>query len=261
VFYVPNNMERMNKLNHHYFDEINTEYKAYILGFIYADGCIVDNINGRQKSLRIAIQWEDGYILQQLLDDIYYKEKSLRYRYPPAAQKANEKPQAAISINSDILCESLINVGCFIRKSSVGMIFPNLKEELVPHFIRGFFDGDGSIVVNEVKNRYIRVKDYLLKKEFKPKLRKRIFFTSTDKTFLQTILNKLPNILGKPQWRSVIKKNTTWTLSLEVQKDVSTIYNYLYKDASVFLKRKKDKFTMSISSQANNKLLEGSETT
>ena len=56
-------MQRLNKLNHSYFDVIDTEYKAYILGFIFADGCIVDNFNGRQKSLRIEIIETDGYIL------------------------------------------------------------------------------------------------------------------------------------------------------------------------------------------------------
>ena len=142
-------MLRINKLDHNYFNVIDSEYKAYILGFLFADGCIVDNLNGRQKSLRCEIQLPDGYILEQLCQDVC--GRSYRVKMSPAQIRANEQPKAAISINSDILCEKLISYGCAINKTKYGKGFPSLERSMERHFIRGFFDGDGCLTVNKVK--------------------------------------------------------------------------------------------------------------
>ena len=254
-------MRRLNRINHSYFNSIDTEYKAYILGFIYADGCIVDNDLKRQKSLRIAIQYEDGYILQQLLDDIV-PGRIIRKRYPPAAIKAGEKPQAVVSINSNELCESLIKLGCIINKTKLGLNMPSIPEHLQNHFVRGFFDGDGCITVNTVKNRYQRIKTYKISNPFKIKLRKRIIFTSTDKQFLNDIII-LTGIKfnGTVQCRSVIRTLEIHKVSIEHQLDIPLMQNYMYNNASVYLCRKFDKFNMTIKSQAESKLSEGVETT
>lgn len=255
--------KRLNKAQHDYFDKIDTEYKAYILGFIYADGCVKNGINGRQKSLHISIQEEDGYILLPLLKDIRNVDKYL-IRNPPSTIKNGWKKQATANFSSNQICNNLINYGCNIRKSSVGMTFPTLKDDMINHFIRGFFDGDGSIAVDILKNRYVRKKDYKLKKPFSQKLRKRLFFISTDETFLNVIIDTLTsklNLTKKVHRRKTIKQNITHTISFESLLEVEKIRDYLYDNATFYLKRKKDKFYETISSQAESKLSDGSETT
>ena len=63
-------MKRANNINYSYFKNIDTEYKAYILGFIFADGSILTNIAGnRENTITVSIQKEDSYILTKLLKD------------------------------------------------------------------------------------------------------------------------------------------------------------------------------------------------
>lgn len=256
-------MQRLNKLNHSYFDVIDTEYKAYILGFIFADGCIVDNFNGRQKSLRIEIIETDGYILLPLIKDIQNKD-SYRYKYAPSAIAKGHSPKACVSINSDQLCEKIINLGCKINKTTLGLDFPNIDKDLIRHFIRGFFDGDGCITSNLTKNTYTRVSTKKLKNPFSPKLRKRVYLVNTDLQFLQDVIFNIESEVpfeGKLQWSYKINNVRVHKVGIEHQKDVQKVQDYLYKDATIFLKRKFDKFNMTISSQAEDTSSEGSETT
>src|SRR6516165_8390669 len=98
-----------------YFKQIDSEYKAYILGFIYADGSIYQPPGNRQLNFRIGIQEEDGYILEKLSKEAaggYF-----RYVHTPAQVKKNYKPIRMVNICSDKLCQDLINLGCKIRKS------------------------------------------------------------------------------------------------------------------------------------------------
>lgn len=242
-------------MDNNYFNKIDTEYKAYILGFIYADGCLIDNINGRQKRLSIEIQEKDGYILNKLALDIVGRLPYLKIK-----KRENESNTYMLNISSDEIVTDLINLGCNIRKSQVGMVFPKIDDEFVNHFIRGFFDGDGCITVNEVKNRYKRTSTRNIPNSFAPKLRKRVHFSSTDLDFLEKVISYLP-FKCKAQIKSSTKVQTCYTISLEGQLDVLDIHDYLYKYSTCYLTRKRDKFNMTISSQASATVEEGSETT
>jgi hypothetical protein len=261
-------MKRISKnVNHDYFSVIDTERKAYFLGLIYADGTIITpkekTGKQRQKQLAIALQEEDGYILEEICKDIKPK-KSINIANPPSVLNKGWKKRAVFKVSSNKICEDLISKGCLQNKSKVGMNFPELSLHLIKHFIRGFFDGDGCIYVKEVKNSYKRVTTYTLKKSFTPKLHKRIIFCSTSEKFLKdclTYLDKELKLESKPQWKSKKRTQLVYLLSIEGKKDVEKIQTYFYNDATIFMKRKLNKFNMTISSQAVSTLTEGSETT
>ena len=120
----------------HKFEKIDTEEKAYWLGFLDADGCIH---NGRNYDygIELGLQEQDYSHLVKFKDfiekdnKICYREKINSYRY----QFKNK------TMNKD-----LINLGCVPHKSLI-LKFPD--EDQVPDnflipFIRGYFDGDGS---------------------------------------------------------------------------------------------------------------------
>lgn len=233
-----------------YFDNIDTEYKAYILGLIYADGCINDKVKGKREwRLQISIQEEDGNILQKLLDDT--NKKKLVVRNPPTSVKNNWKKQLTCCINNTYLCEQLSNLGCTPRKSKEGMKFPILNEEFISHFIRGFFDGDGCITVNK--------RSYKGKKITSENFRLKLAFTSTDKNFLETLISYLPitNVYKKSKLRTLLV-HTYW---IERTNDIKNVYNYLYKNANYFFQRKYNKFNMPIKSQVIATAMKGLETT
>lgn len=142
--------------------------------------------------------------------------------------------------------------------------FSNLTERQVAHFIRGFFDGDGCCYVKIVKNRYKRKTNHILKRNFTPKLSKKVSFCSSSESFLKEILRMLQkfcNLTSKPQWANKLRKKMVYVLKIEGKKDVENIKNFFYKDATIFMKRKFDKFNMLIKSQAEDTSSEGLETT
>ena len=125
-------MKKLNIVNITYFDKIDTEYKAYILGLIYADGTIDDKVRGKREwRLRISIQEEDKYVLQKLLDDT--NKRKIIITDSPSKKINNWKKLASATVNNTYLCKSLIKLGCYPRKSISGMKFPNISENLIHH--------------------------------------------------------------------------------------------------------------------------------
>jgi intein/homing endonuclease len=243
-------MKRNNLIEYDYFDKIDTEYKAYILGLIYADGCINDKVLGKREwRLQISIQEEDGLILQKLLDNT--NKKQLVLRNPPSTIKNNWKKQLTACVNNTYLCKQLITLGCFPRKSTEGMIFPKLDPLLIPHFIRGFFDGDGCVMIKKstYKGKKVTTVRHFL----------RVAFISTDSVFLDTLVSYLP--INKVYKTNKLRKSIVHTYWIERKEDILNVRDYLYKDANYFFSRKYNKFYTSISSQATSTLVEGSETT
>lgn len=248
------------KVNHEYFEKIDNEYKAYILGFIYADGFIWQPSENRQMQLRVNVQEEDGYILEKLAKEAGGKEVKIVH-YPSNIAK-NWKKTAIIDIHSTKLCQSLINYGCSINKSKLGMSFPKLNKDLIPHFIRGFMDGDGSIIIKPLNYKYKRKTNYLLPNSHKQQYKLRVAFCSTDKSFLEEIVKWLP--IKKSYMAERKRTQTVYILWIENTDDVQNTLNYLYKNANYFLKRKHNKFeefNKTIKSQATDIFVEGLETT
>lgn len=132
------------RLNENYFETIDTEEKAYWLGFIAADGCI------NTKALSIALKGQDSTHLQKFLNAIQFKGKIYTYDV-----KLNDKtfPACSISIQNKKLIDDLGNLGIFPRKSMTYIpVFDKVVENLHPHFWRGMIDGDGHLVSNVVNN-------------------------------------------------------------------------------------------------------------
>lgn len=252
-------------VNHDYFYEINTERKAYFLGLLYADGNISIQKDNRQKVLTIALQEEDGYLLNELCKDVN-PTKNITIQHSPSAKKKNWKKKAVFKVSSNKICNKLIELGCIQKKSTLGMNFDfsKLNEDLINHFIRGFFDGDGCLYVKNEKNKYKRITTTVLKKNFTPKIYKKFSLCCTTENFLKEILKILQlncNLVSKPQWIKRTRTKDIYILKIEGQKDIKQIEKYLYKNATIFMKRKFNKFNMTISSQATNIFVEGSETT
>ena len=119
------------KLDDNFFKEIKTENKAYLLGWIASDGSV------RKSDIKIAINKKDLKCLETLRD-IICKEL-------PIIPKDDEIVSLSISsktISNDV-CK-LLNI--LPQKKSDVVCFPELEtEELKWSFLRGFFDGDGTI--------------------------------------------------------------------------------------------------------------------
>jgi len=252
-------MVNRSKLVEDYFSVINTEKKAYFLGLIYADGCIREVGNNRQKTLTLVLQEEDFDIVSELNDEITpYKKATIQK--PPSIIDKGWKGRANFTVSSDRLCNDLINIGCNINKSVVGIKLPNIPNELKKHFIRGYFDGNGGISIKKVEYKYKRISNYNLSKiPDKYNYRPSLYFCSTDIIFLNGIFNYLNKIL---KFKCVIqnyefhtKNLVTYQKRIEHKDEVIRFYNYIYSDSTIYLNRKYEKFNMLIKSEDKSTLL------
>lgn len=129
-------------LDEHYFDIIDTPNKAYIMGFIHSDGsnCL------HKSTVSISLQEEDKDILERIRKELK-SEKSLEY-----IDNTNKhdfgytyKNQYRFVMFSKHICEQLNDKGIIPNKSLI-IGFPEwLDSSLISHYVRGVYDGDGSI--------------------------------------------------------------------------------------------------------------------
>ena len=129
---------RTHTLNESYFASVDTERKAWLLGFIAADG----NVHiGKQKAhnLAIGLAWKDVGILETIRAEFEYTGTVRRVRMK---YKGEDYFMAMLQISSVQLVRDLIALGIVPNKSLI------LKPwhgplDLMPHYWRGVIDGDG----------------------------------------------------------------------------------------------------------------------
>lgn len=130
--HVPNR-HNSTKFNNTVFDRIDTEEKAYWLGFLYADGYL--SASAYRIELSLAIK--DLPHLRKFADFLEYPTNIRIDSY-----------RCRFVVTNKHLWEVLNGVGCTPKKS-LTLKFPNTdifaESSLIPHFIRGYFDGDGYI--------------------------------------------------------------------------------------------------------------------
>jgi len=205
------------KVNEQIFDEIDSQDKAYWLGFLSSDGHIGEN------SIIIEISNKD-------VDHLYKFQKFMMSEHPI---KTTRKDCSLISINSRKLCKAVRELG-FERNKTFTLPQPDqiIPTDLISHFYRGWFDGDGWLSSRKMKNS---------KNEFSDTDRRNweICFCSADLSFITQfkvwINTTLDNKLGYLHTRKNVH-----TLSFGGNKSFTRVSSLLYNDASTFLTRKFD---------------------
>ena len=129
---------RKYKFNEHFFDIIDTEEKAYWLGFLYADGYVSSTNN----TVELGLKESDKSHIEKFIASID-GDMPIRKKEKIIGDKIYVS--YSVSITSSIFKNALINNGCVNNKSLV-LKFPTkdiVPSELIHHFIRGYIDGDG----------------------------------------------------------------------------------------------------------------------
>lgn len=199
--------------NDFFFNVIDTEEKAYWLGALYADG----NVSKKASSSgQIFLTSTDKEWVEKFMFDINSNNK-------PRSEKHNKFKSIIwkAQITSSQMYNDLVNLGCLPVKSHV-IRLPYINKALIHHFIRGYFDGDGTVGI--YKN--INTHDWKILKSG---------FCSGSQKFLEDILQILPTK------NKSITYNNVYIVQFSL-KDSINLYNYLYLNSTIFLKRKKEKF-------------------
>lgn len=191
-----------------FFKELNPE-SAYVIGFIWADGNLWEN------TLRIF--QSESTILKKILKVMDSKQTIKSYN---RKKRKNSKTEFSISFKCAALNEDLLNIGLHANKSKSIRFPKHLPSELYSHFVRGFFDGDGSIWCRK-RNKSFECSITLASKYLAEGLYK--------------ILNEFTP--------SLTKNKKYWFLRFNSQTLVP-FGNWMYKDSSIHLDRKYQKFKL-----------------
>lgn len=220
---VRSNKENSRKytLNNNIFNEIDTIEKAYWLGFMYADGYV--SINNNQKIFGISLSKKDKLHLikfNNFLDSNYPINTYNGTGY------SNGNEYCRLNITSDTVVKDLIKHGCVEHKTDT-LKAPCIDENFVPHFIRGYLDGDGCIT-HYLMQGYDR---YSVK----------ILGTTNILNFINDFLEKNCNFRIKKYFK---RKPGQKVSSIEIQGNIrSKIFlDLIYKNSTIYLDRKNNKY-------------------
>lgn len=196
-------------VNEDYFKLIDCEEKAYWLGFMYADGYIIE----KNSSLYAGVLIKDREHLEKF-------KVCIESNNP--IKNTSKHNNYTINISNKKFCENLITQGCVPRKTFL-IKFPILRDDLKRHFIRGFFDGDGSITCSDKT------------------LQITICCASND--FINELVNELYSSLELKRIKKIyIRKDGLLLYVNSSGEDIILLSKYFYDNSNIYLERKKEIF-------------------
>ncbi len=204
------------------FKKFDTEQECYWLGYIYGDGCLI--IDRGYKYISVICKSSDKKHLQKLANwcSVSLNERS-------SFDKRTKKKYFAIQmrITNELDCNLLQSKGLKSRKSVLSMKIPNIDKSCIHHFIRGYFDADGSVGIFK-------------RKSHNDQLRFSICNGHPDilENIAQYLRFKCNSILTVNKHSSA----NCWIIATAGNSVCYQLYNYLYQDASIYLKRKQQIF-------------------
>lgn len=204
------------------FEVIDTEEKAYWLGFLYADGSLHYN-DGTKKNkyiIEVALKKSDKGHLEKLKTFL-----NARNKISPR-KKTNS---FRLTITNKKMYNDLIKQGCHPRKS-LDMTFPGkeiVPDNLLKHFLRGYVDGDGWVGI-----------EHIPRKDGTVRVRGRMSITCGDEQFIFDLIKRAnwPEMTLNRDKRSSAK-SMEWS-----SEKCFNILTFLYEDAHVYLNRKYEKY-------------------
>jgi hypothetical protein len=199
-----------------FFDNIDTQEKAYFLGLLYADGN-----NTSYGLVTLVLQERDKEILIRL-NNMIQPTKPLCYRGYFSKRNKNHQNQYQLSIHNKHISRLLNELG-LVRAKSLVITFPEwLDKDLIKHFIRGFYDGNGNVGIN--KNPNIQIVSTLS-------------FCESIKKIVYDILSVESYVYIDKALNPVIRR-----FKIRRKKDMLKFLDWIYQDSTIHIQRKYEKY-------------------
>lgn len=206
-------------VNDVYFNKIDTANKAYILGFLWADG----HNNVDKGIVEMRLQERDKHILE----DISVEMENDRPLYYVEEKRATRQNTYRMYITSRQISNALLQYGMYANKTYVLQWPFNMDDQFIPHFLRGFTDGDG--YVGDFQISWVGTEMMMQKIQ----------------AILLDALNV--NVTIRDTKTDIIK-----TMQLHRKKEVVRVLDWIYKDADLKLNRKFLKYQEMINKDARD---------
>lgn len=215
--------------------QINSETEAYILGLWFSDGWITS-----RNQAGITLHKDDFLILEKI-KNIICPELSLLY----------ERNNSKLLISSQHFKNNLEKYGITVDKSYSDFKLPEIQNHLRRHFVRGYFDGDGTIYYDK---KHLRVNICSITLQILKDIQKELNLNN-----IYSVINteiREGKTYKVPTGHSNNCKNIH-RLFIRRKADLKLLYEYLYKDATIYLDRKYNKFLNYINTEVNNQITKG----
>ena len=201
------------------FDKISNEMEAYIMGFWFSDGWV----STKQAGLKLS-KIDENILIK--IKNYISKEVNMSYY----------KNSCGFVISSEEIINNLIKLGCLRNKTYKKLEIPKMNDELLRHFIRGYFDGDGTIYRDKKR---LKCNICSINKEFLEDIQKIL----TNNNIISTINIEIREgkVCKTPQGFSINCKNM-YRLFIRQTTAFRDFYNFMYKDSNIYLERKYIKF-------------------
>lgn len=214
-YLIGNKHNKQFKINTDFFYNINDEAFVYFMGLMSADG----NNNPTHGSIKIALQEEDGDILKKINKRIHDNRRPLKL-CPP--QGYGTKMTYNLLIHDRKISKHLCELGLLPNKTFI-LKYPQwLSKNMARHFIRGYFDGDGCIMINY--KQYFRGEFRIL----------------STKHMIDGIARVL-NHECKVNCGITLRKNI-YELRVSGNNQILRVLDWMYKDATYYMNRKFKKY-------------------
>lgn len=205
-------------------EEIKTEEQAYIAGLLLSDGYVGD----LQMGLRL--KKTDKELLTQIKD----------YFCPEITLQEDNKSYTFV-ISSMEICENFTNLGIPKRKTGKDISIPVMDKSLLRHFIRGYFDGDGSVFKSLNGNSSVLMANICcvtpnLLEEMQAILIENSIGSRINKE------NRKGRRMRIPGNRTAICSFDMYRLFVRAKEDVEKFYHFMYDDCHIYLERKRKVF-------------------
>lgn len=208
-------------LNEDFFENIDSEHKAYWLGFMYADGYITN-----KNQIGISLSINDIDHLEKFNSSIFSNYPIHQYEIKQGYRPGNM--YCRVLMTSNKMYNDLIAQGCVENKTNI-IRTPNISKEMIRHFIRGYLDGDGCITTK--------------RKSLNHSLEYKVSILGTEE-----LLTYIKNFIEDNDVAKINKfhkrKSTHIVSNIELagNKQVKHFLDLIYKDSTVYLDRKHDKY-------------------
>ena len=167
------------KLNEDFF-KVWSQKMAYVLGFMYADGSLL-NTNKSSRTYYLMFANNDLDLLTKIRM-VLKSDHKIYIKPPHVIDYKNRrylcKTGYVLRIGNKVMCEDLVALGMPHKKSNI-MVIPNIPKAYFSFFVRGYFDGDGCVSCSLGKGHNTH--------------RLRVLFTSGSEIFL----SQLSQIISK----------------------------------------------------------------
>lgn len=198
------------------FHIIDCEEKAYWLGFMIADAYVTN------KQLVLQLAQKD---LEHIINFKNFINTNIKIYSKLTKLNGKEYKSYRCSISSKKFVNSLLKYNIYPNKSLTTSIPKTIPSQYINHYIRGIFDGDGSIHFNRNKLHFSIISSCKLAKQ------------------IQNILVKSCKLNYTKLYTRISKTNKKYCyLKYCGNKQIKKIYSFLYQNANIFLKRKKNIF-------------------